>query len=172
MISPELQPRSFRPYIASSLSAPSFSSFNNDGRSYSPEQSATATGGSNSHYPAGAQSSSAASRSRFSPSSFSHNARIAIALVPCAAFLLDLGGAPVVATLTLGLMLSYILDSLDLKSAAFFGVWLSLIASQIAFFFTSSLISALSSVPLGLLASFLCAQANFLIDVWAALQLK
>ncbi|CAL1407826.1 unnamed protein product [Linum trigynum] len=172
MISPELQPRSFRPYIASSLSAPSFSSFNDDGRSYSPEQSATATGGSNSHYPAGAQSSSAASRSRFSPSSFSHNARIAIALVPCAAFLLDLGGAPVVATLTLGLMLSYILDSLDLKSAAFFGVWLSLIASQIAFFFTSSLISALSSVPLGLLASFLCAQANFLIGVWASLQFK
>ncbi|CAL1358924.1 unnamed protein product [Linum trigynum] len=69
-------------------------------------------------------------------------------------------------------MLSYILDSLDLKSAAFFGVWLSLIASQIAFFFTSSLISALSSVPLGLLASFLCAQANFLIGVWASLQFK
>ncbi|CAN1858081.1 hypothetical protein LINPERHAP1_LOCUS42723 [Linum perenne] len=163
MISPELQPRSFRPYIASSLSAPSLSS-NDNGSSYSPDRAVSVT--------AGAIPSSSASRSRFSPSSFSHNGRIAVALVPCAAFLLDLGGAPVVATLTLGLMLSYILDSLNLKSGAFFGVWLSLIASQVAFFFTASLVSAFNSIPLGLLASFLCAQADFLVGVWASLQFK
>ncbi|CAN1858084.1 hypothetical protein LINPERHAP1_LOCUS42723 [Linum perenne] len=119
MISPELQPRSFRPYIASSLSAPSLSS-NDNGSSYSPDRAVSVTAGASpdSHFPI---PSSSASRSRFSPSSFSHNGRIAVALVPCAAFLLDLGGAPVVATLTLGLMLSYILDSLNLKSGAFFG---------------------------------------------------
>ncbi|CAN1858082.1 hypothetical protein LINPERHAP1_LOCUS42723 [Linum perenne] len=170
MISPELQPRSFRPYIASSLSAPSLSS-NDNGSSYSPDRAVSVTAGASpdSHFPI---PSSSASRSRFSPSSFSHNGRIAVALVPCAAFLLDLGGAPVVATLTLGLMLSYILDSLNLKSGAFFGVWLSLIASQVAFFFTASLVSAFNSIPLGLLASFLCAQADFLVGVWASLQFK
>ncbi|CAN0929158.1 hypothetical protein LINGRAHAP2_LOCUS36903 [Linum grandiflorum] len=166
MIPPELQPRSFRPYIASSLSAPSLSS-NDNGSLYSPDRTVSVTAGAspNSQFPS-------SSRSRFSPSSFSHNGRIALALVPCAAFILDLGGAPVVATLTLGLMFSYILDSLNIKSGAFFGVWLSLIASQLAFFFTSSLISAFNSIPLGLLASFLCAQADFLVGVWASLQFR
>ncbi|KAJ9186163.1 hypothetical protein P3X46_005695 [Hevea brasiliensis] len=167
MISPEFQARPFRPYIASSASAPSFSSFNN-GRPYSPDPNPSP----NSHFHSPSSSSSASSRSRFLPSSFAHSTRIAIALVPCAAFLLDLGGAPVVATLTLGLMVAYILDSLNLKSAAFFGVWLSLIAAQIAFFFSSSLITTFYSVPLGLLAAFLCAYANFLIGVWASLQFK
>ncbi|EEF50140.1 uncharacterized protein LOC8285711 [Ricinus communis] len=164
MIPPELQARPFRPYIASSISAPSFSSFNNGRSSYSPDPTPTPTPTSNFH--------SSPSRSRFLPSSFAHNTRIALALVPCAAFLLDLGGAPVVATLTLGLMISYILDSLNFKSGAFFGVWFSLIAAQIAFFFSSSLITTFYSLPLGLLAACLCANTNFLIGVWASLQFK
>lgn len=167
MIPPELQARPFRPYIASSASAPAFSSLNN-GRAYSPDSNPSP----NSHFRSPSSSSSAPSRSRFLPSSFAHNTRIAIALVPCAAFLLDLGGAPVVATLTLGLMVAYILDSLNLKSGAFFGVWFSLIAAQIAFFFSSSLITTFYSVPLGFLAALLCAFANFLIGVWASLQFK
>ena len=116
--------------------------------------------------------STASSRSRFSASSFAHNTRIALALAPCAAFLLDLGGAPVVATLTLGLMIAYILDSLNFKPGAFFGVWASLIAAQVAFFFSSSLILTFNSIPLGLLAALLCAQTNFLIGAWASLQFK
>jgi len=64
---------------------------------------------------------------RFSPSaSFAYNARIGIALVPCAALLVEMGGIPVMATLAVGLMVSYILDSLDslqLKQGAFFGIW-------------------------------------------------
>ena len=92
--------------------------------------------------------STASSRSRFSASSFAHNTHIALALAPCAAFLLDLGGAPVVATLTLGLMITYILDSLNFKPGAFFGVWASLIAAQVAFFFSSSLILTFNSIPL------------------------
>jgi hypothetical protein len=50
------------------------------------------------------------------PSTFSYNAWIAIVLVPYATILLDLGRNPtVLMTLTLGLMVSYILDSLGFK---------------------------------------------------------
>jgi hypothetical protein len=45
----------------------------------------------------------------------------------------------VLATLTLGLMLSYILDSLDFKPNALFSIWLSLIFTHIAFFFSPPL---------------------------------
>jgi len=166
MMPPEIQPRSFRPYIAASISSPSFASSSfPSAPPYSPNQNPNR----NSHFPSPSTSSS---RSRFSASSFAHNSRIALALVPCAAFLLDLGGAPVVATLTLGLMIAYILDSLNFKSGAFFGVWASLIAAQVAFFFSSSLIFTFNSIPLGLLAALLCAQTNFLIGAWASLQFK
>ncbi|GAV80798.1 hypothetical protein CFOL_v3_24258 [Cephalotus follicularis] len=162
MIPPELQTRSFRPYISSSMSAPSFSSFNNGSPNSNPSPSFITTSPS---------PSSSSSRS-LKHSRFSHNARLAIALAPCAAFLLDLGGSPVFATLTLGLMISYIIDSLNFKPGAFFGVWFTLIAAQIAFFFSSSLISTFNSVSLGLLAAFLCAETNFLIGAWASLQFK
>lgn len=175
MLPPELQPRSFRPHISASMSAPSFpTTFNNAG--YSPERNnPNSSSSSNSaFYSSTSRSSSLLNNSRYSPSSFIHNARVAIALVPCAAFLLDLGGTPVIAVLTLGLMIAYILDSLNFKSGSFFSVWLSLLSAQIAFFFSSSssLFSTFNSVPLALLSAFLCAQANFLIGVWASLQFK
>ena len=44
----------------------------------------------------------------------------AIALIPCIAFLLDPGGTAMLATLTVNLMVSYILDSLNFKPATFF----------------------------------------------------
>ncbi|XP_010249316.2 PREDICTED: uncharacterized protein LOC104591892 [Nelumbo nucifera] len=166
MMPPELQPRIQRPYISTSASAPTFSSFN--GR-YSPDRSPNPGSSSNRSSTSSIRS---LNNSRFSPSSFLHNPRIALALVPCAAFLLDLGGTPVLATLTLGLMIAYILDSLNFKSGSFFGVWLSLVAAQIAFFFSSSLFSSFSSIPLAIIASFLCAVTNFLIGVWASLQFK
>ncbi|KAF4390577.1 hypothetical protein CsatB_022691 [Cannabis sativa] len=164
MMPPELQPRSFRPYISSSLSAPSFSSFSNGSPPYSssdrsPELDPSST-------------SRSLNNSRFSPASFAHNLRISVALLPCAAFLLDLGGTLVLAILTLGLMISYIVDSLNFKTGAFFGVWFSLIFAQIAFFFTSSLTSSFNSLPLAILAALLCAHTNFLIGVWASLQFK
>ncbi|KAJ8645969.1 hypothetical protein MRB53_007717 [Persea americana] len=107
-----------------------------------------------------------------SSSSFSQNPRIAIALVPSALFLLDLGGSPVAATLTITLMISYILDLLRLKTAAFFGVWFSLIASQIAFFFSSAAPSSFPSIILAGLSLLLCAETNFLVGVWASLQFR
>lgn len=69
-------------------------------------------------------------------------------------------------------MISYILDSLNFKPGAFFGVWFSLSAAQIAFFFSSSLVTVFNSVPLAVLAAFLCAEANFLVGVWCSLQFK
>lgn len=97
---------------------------------------------------------------------------MAVALVPTAAFLLDLGGKPVVATLIVGLMVSYIFDSLNFKSGSFFAVWFSLIAAQLAFFFSSSLYYTFNHVSLTLFAALTCALANFLIGVWVSLQFK
>ncbi|KAL2903873.1 Bromodomain-containing factor 1 [Bienertia sinuspersici] len=158
MFPPELQPYSFRPYISpsSSSSSPIFN------------------GDSNPNPNPRSNLSSRLKNSRYNPSTFIYNARIAIALVPCAAFLLDLGGTPVVATLILGLMCSYILDSLNFKPGAFFGVWFSLLLSQIAFFFTSitSLASSFNSTFLAILASLLVAETTFLIGVWSSLQFK
>lgn len=164
---PDLQPRSFRPYnIQPSVSAPTFSSFDGE-RRISNNNNTLSHRSSRS-----LANSNTSGSSRFSPSSFAHNARIAIALVPCAAFLLDLGGTPVIATLTIGLMVAYILDSLNFKPGSFFAVWLSLLAAQIAFFFSSYLFVTFNSLPLGFLAAFLCAETNFLIGVWASLQFK
>ncbi|XP_022725442.1 uncharacterized protein LOC111281907 [Durio zibethinus] len=178
MMPPALQPRSFRPYISSSISAPSLSSFNDASSHYSasepepdpdPDPNPISSFNSDRSSPS---SSRSLKNSRFSPSSFAHNARLAIALVPCAVFLFDLGGAPVIATLTLGLMITYIIDSLNFKSGAFFGVWFSLLAAQIAFFFSASLYYSFNSSPLSIVAAFLCAETNFLIGVWASLQFK
>ncbi|XP_018841626.1 uncharacterized protein LOC109006713 [Juglans regia] len=174
MMPPELQPRSFRPYISSSVSAPSFSSSTSsssfgNGSPYSnpnPNPSSNPIFSSSSSPP---PSSRSLKNSRFSPSAFVFNARIAIALVPCAVIILDLGGTSIVlATLTLGLMVSYILDSLNFKPGAFFAVWFSLLFAQIAFFFSASLRLSAASIPLALL----CAETNFLIGVWASLQFK
>ncbi|KAJ7957481.1 No exine formation 1 [Quillaja saponaria] len=169
MMPPELQPRSFRPYISSSVSAPSISSFN-IASPFSLDPDPNSSPNNDFHINDGPSRS--LKNSRFSPSSFAHNPRIAIALVPCAAFLLDLGGTPVVTTLIIGLMIAYILDSLNFKSASFFAVWSSLLFAQIVFFLTSSLILAFNSVALAILAAFLCAETNFLIGVWASLQFK
>nr|VDD19097.1 unnamed protein product [Brassica oleracea] len=153
MMPPELQPRLFRPHITSPSGEPTLSPPN-----YPPHMTRNSTSRSNAP--------------RFSPSSFAYNARIATALVPCAAFLLDLGGAPVIATLTIGLLISYVVDSLSVKLGAFLGIWMSLLAAQISFFFSSPLFSSFNSIPLSLLAALLCAETTFLIGCWSSLQFK
>ncbi|XP_047313377.1 uncharacterized protein LOC124916672 [Impatiens glandulifera] len=180
MLSPELQTRSFRPFISPSMSAPSFpTSFGGGGSgggggAFSPDRSPNPKSsfyGGGGGYPR-SSSTRSVKNNRFSPQTFAHNARIAIALIPSAVFLLDLGGRPVFAALTLGLMIAYILDSLSFKSGSFFSVWLSLIAAQIAFFFSFSFGSTFNSIGLTALATLVCSEANFLIGVWASLQFK
>ncbi|XP_002985306.2 uncharacterized protein LOC9649684 [Selaginella moellendorffii] len=102
---------------------------------------------------------------------FKHNARMGMALAPCAALMLGMGGKPVSATLTVGLMISYILDSLLLKRAAFFGVWGSLFAAGIAFFVTGINLSS-SSWALQGLGLLVLMELIFLIGVWASLQFR
>ncbi|KMS99436.1 hypothetical protein BVRB_2g045560 [Beta vulgaris subsp. vulgaris] len=149
MLPPELQPLQYRPYISPASSS---SSLNPNPNPNPNPRSGVLKG-----------------------LGFAHNGRVAIALIPCAAFLVDLGGTPVVAVLILGLMCSYILDSLNYKPGAFFGVWFSLIFAQIAFFlgfgFKSSS-SVFHSTSLSILSSLLCSQTTFLIGVWSSLQFK
>ncbi|KAK1272029.1 hypothetical protein QJS04_geneDACA020997 [Acorus gramineus] len=143
-----------RPFISASVSAPTFPTFNGIGSSSADRLSSSA--------------SSAAPN-------FLHNPRIALSLVPAAVFLLDLGGAAVSAVLSVGLLVSYLLDSLKTPAVVpFFAIWLSLIFSQLAFYASASpaLASAFSSVPLAALASFLSAETTFLVGVWCSLQFK
>jgi hypothetical protein len=122
---------------------------------------------------AGPRGAAASASSAASGAAFAHNARLAAALVPAAAFLLDLGGLPVFAVLAIGLAASYLLDALQLRQGAFFTVWASIIAADVAFFFSASLSSAAAaSLPLTGLALLLCAQTSFLIGVWASLQFR
>lgn len=69
-------------------------------------------------------------------------------------------------------MIAYVLDLLDFKPGSFFAVWMSIISAQVAFFFSSGVLSAFPSVALGVVAAFLCAVTNFLIGVWASIQFK
>ncbi|XP_057755029.1 uncharacterized protein LOC130974246 [Arachis stenosperma] len=180
MLPPELQPRSFRPYISSSSSAPSFSFSNSQSQQSSNPSSTESNSSSQSHGNqrghSASPSTSSSSRSIKNPTGFTHNYRIAMALVPSAMFLLDLGGAPVASVLVVGLMISYILDSVvTSKVPSFFGVWLTLIFSQLCFFlFASPSLFATfsSSLPLTLLSSFLCAHTTFLVGVWCSLNFR
>ncbi|KAL2652734.1 hypothetical protein R1flu_020862 [Riccia fluitans] len=111
---------------------------------------------------------------RFTPNSFQYNARVAIGLVPSAILLLGVGGRPILGVLTVGLMISYILDSLQLRQGAFFGIWGTLLSTMLALVFTGASFSAAASVStvmyiLTLLVSF---YLIFLIGVWASLQFR
>ncbi|KAH6558160.1 hypothetical protein KP509_1Z076600 [Ceratopteris richardii] len=110
--------------------------------------------------------------SRFMAGSFQYNIRIGLALVPCGMFLVSLGGKQVLGTLTVGLMLSYILDALHVKHGAFFGIWGSLFASMLAFIISGTSFYYMVSLPLYCLALLLSFQVIFLIGVWASLQFK
>lgn len=110
---------------------------------------------------------------RFTPNSFQYNGRVAAAMVPCAIFLLGIGGKPVLATLTVGLMLAYILDSLNFKQGAMFAIWGSLFATGLAMIFTGSTFTAFSSsFFLHLSCLFVAFQFMFLVGLWATVQFR
>jgi len=69
-------------------------------------------------------------------------------------------------------MVSYILDSLQLKQGAFFGIWSTLLISQLALVLGGSTLSIIDSWPLYILVVLVCCEVNFLIGVWASLQLR
>jgi hypothetical protein len=105
---------------------------------------------------------------RFTPNFFQYKGRVAAAMVPCAIFLLRIGGKPVLATLTVGLMLAYILDSLNFKQGAMLAICGSLFATRLAMIFTGSTFTASSaSFFLHLSCLFVAFQFMFLVGLWA-----
>jgi hypothetical protein len=83
-----------------------------------------------------------------------------------------LGGTAVFTILTLGLAAAYFFDSVRFSVPSFLSVWVALVLSQVAFFFSSSLSLSLSSLPLTALSLFLCAETTFLIGVWASVNFR
>ena len=109
---------------------------------------------------------------RFTPNSFQYNTRVAAALLPCMLVLLGAGGTPVIATLVVGLSVSYILDALQLKQGAFAGIWCTLFAMSAALI----LVCVGFGPHIPLLLSFLIVGTYlhliFLSGVWISLQFK
>ncbi|KAJ4794973.1 No exine formation 1 [Rhynchospora pubera] len=168
-----------RAFITSSASAPIFPtspspsssfSFSGDRRTSTASPSPVSIPLRHSRSPS--PSTSAASRHSLTPSTFLHNSRLAFALVPAALFLLDLGGTPVFTILTLGLAAAYFFDSAKFSVPSFLSIWVSLVLSQVAFFFSSSPSLSHTSLPLTGLSLFLCAETTFLIGVWASVNFR
>lgn len=109
---------------------------------------------------------------RFAPNTFQYNGRVAASLLPCVIVLLGAGGTPVLATLLAGLMLSYILDALQLKNGAFLGVWGSFFATGVALIVTG--IGSGPHIPpiLSGLIVLTSLHVVFLCGVWTSLQFK
>eukprot|EP00850_Spirogloea_muscicola_P017425 SM000149S01360 [mRNA] locus=s149:280764:287589:- [translate_table: standard] len=110
--------------------------------------------------------------SRFTPRPFAYNGRVAAALVPCVLVVLGAGGRAVLGTATVGLMAAYILDALQMRLAAFFGIWATLFACAAA-----AALSGLGfapGLPLALsgLVLFTCLHLIFLCGIWASLQFR
>jgi hypothetical protein len=83
-----------------------------------------------------------------------------------------LGGTAVFTILTLGLAAAYFFDSVRFSVPSFLSVWIALVLSQVAFFFSSSPSFSLSSLPLTALSLFLCAETTFMIGVWASVNFR
>jgi hypothetical protein len=56
---------------------------------------------------------------RFTPGSFRYNGRVALALLPAMLVAAVLGGRPVLATLTMGALMWYIMDAMQYREGAF-----------------------------------------------------
>lgn len=172
MMSEESPASSFsrhRAFISPTLSAPTFPTFSRSpSRSPSPNPIPNTKSSPNSNR---ASSSTSRLSSSAAAAPYAHNLRLALALVPAALFLLDLGGATVLTVLGFGLLISYALDALGLRTASFISLWLSLSASQLAFYFSAAA-PAVSSIPLTVLSLLLAGETTFLIGTWASLQFK
>ncbi|CAI5999624.1 unnamed protein product [Closterium sp. NIES-65] len=117
-------------------------------------------------------STASAGDGRFVPNPFQYNARVASALVPCVLVLLGAGGPVVVGTLVAGLMLSYVLDALQLKTAAFVAIWTAFFSTAAAIAFSGVGFAPHVPVPLSLLVLLSSVNLVFLCGVWVSLQFR
>lgn len=76
-----------------------------------------------------------------------YNGRVAAALLPCLLTVAAVGGASVLACLTVGAMVVYLMDALQYREGAFTCAWLTLAATNVSF--TVALL-ATSDAPVGL----------------------
>ncbi|KAG2447194.1 hypothetical protein HYH02_007936 [Chlamydomonas schloesseri] len=111
------------------------------------------------------------STTRFTPADFKYNGRVAAALLPCLLTVAAVGGASVLACLTVGAMVVYLMDALQYREGAFTCAWLTLAATNVSF--TVSLL-ATSDAPVGLqvLMLFSTIALTVLTGMWASLQFK
>ncbi|CAI5471559.1 unnamed protein product [Closterium sp. Yama58-4] len=122
--------------------------------------------------PSPSGSAASAGDGRFVPNPFQYNARVASALVPCVLVLLGAGGPLVVGTLVAGLMLSYVLDALQLKTAAFVAIWTAFFSTAAAIAFSGVGFAPHVPVPLSLLVLLSAVNLVFLCGVWVSLQFR
>ncbi|CAI5457977.1 unnamed protein product [Closterium sp. Yama58-4] len=122
--------------------------------------------------PSPSGSAASAGDGRFVPNTFQYNARVASALVPCVLVLLGAGGPVVVGTLVAGLMLSYVLDALQLRTAAFVAIWTAFFSTAAAIAFSGVGFAPHVPVPLSLLVLLSAVNLVFLCGVWVSLQFR
>ena len=114
----------------------------------------------------------AAAVTRFTPLSFAHNGRVALALLPSAALVASAAGTAGVGAATVGAMLTYLLDLLRWGEAALGCAWVTLTAVYLSLVFGAG-VHAERRPPLLEVAMLLAlGQTLFLIGVWATLQAR
>ncbi|KXZ48748.1 hypothetical protein GPECTOR_25g332 [Gonium pectorale] len=109
--------------------------------------------------------------SRFAPGPFRYNGRVAAALLPCLLTVAVIGGTPVLACLTLGAMVVYLMDALGYREGAFSCIWVTLASAAVAF--AATLLST-SDAPVGLQIGMLFAMTALcaLTGAWGSLQFR
>lgn len=111
------------------------------------------------------------SSKRFVPGNFQYNIQVAGALAPCLAVTAAIGGKPVMATMAIGAMISYMMDTLQFREGAFTCSWLTLVATHLAF--VSSLVFTSEAAVLMVIGlTFSMAAVVTLTGIWVSLQFK
>ncbi|KAG2493679.1 hypothetical protein HYH03_008193 [Edaphochlamys debaryana] len=124
-----------------------------------------------SYYGAQGGGGASVATTRFTPADFKYNGRVALALIPCLLTVATIGGLSVLACLTVGAMVVYLMDALQYREGAFSCAWLTLACAYITF--SLSLLTT-SDAPIVLQlcmmfsALFLCG----LTGMWGSLQFK
>jgi hypothetical protein len=110
--------------------------------------------------------------SRFTPGEFAYNGRVACALMPSLLVFAMLGGRFVVSILTIGSMVAYIMDALQLREGACATVWFMLMISNIAL--TVNVLTTAYDQPVVLLAGAIVSMWFVLVltFAWATLQFR
>lgn len=109
---------------------------------------------------------------RFTPLSFAHNGRVALALLPSAALVASAAGSAGVGAATIGAMLTYLLDLLRWGEAALGCAWVTLTAVYLSLVFGAGVHAERRPAFLEVVMLLALGQTLFLIGVWATLQAR